>query len=784
MKIKAILIMLMASMAYSFAQDSGKKDVHIGILLDVRTMEIEPLTDRLKNEIRAVVGEDANIIFSEDQMLVNGFDLDKAEEHYQAMIAGDNDIILAFGAINNLIVSQKKEHLKPTILFGSVPGDFAELDKTKSSSGIHNLVYLVTSQSFEVDLEVFSELYPYEKVGVAVEAALERTLPVKELLDRIFQSKKAEYKLIPFESIEDITGNLDGVDALYMGAGFLLADSQISSLVTILNEKGIPSFTSTDVNDVHLGLMATNQGAETLDQFFRRIALSVEAIINGQDAADLPLYIESSSELTINYNTAERLGVPLKYSLIATTNLVGDFISVTAEKRYNLIEVMNEVLTDNLSLKSGAKDVELTGQDLKTARSNYLPDVSGSVTSTYLDPKIAEISNGQNPEYSTDGNITLSQTIFAPGATANIKIQEDLQKAQQETYNANQLDAIFDGANAYFNALLLKANLQISSRNLDLTKRNLQLARQNYESGQSGKSDLLQFRSQMAQNTQTLVEAVNQLEQGFFALNQLLNQPINRKIDVQDADLGKGVFEEYDYDQLRGFLDDPSQRIPFVDFLVRQARKNAPELKSLAYNISANERNLQLAAKGRFLPTLAVQGQFNRNFTQGGVGTDVPMGFATTPKSNYNVGLNLSLPIFQRNQQNINRQTATIQREQLDISRQNIELNLDRNVNVAVLQLTNQIANIELSKVSEEAAREGLELTQEAYATGAVNWVQLIEAQDNYLNAQLANANAVYNYLLSSLQLERFMGYYFLLHTPEENETFRQEFLTFLTTRN
>ncbi len=784
MKIKAILIMLMASMAYTFAQDAGKKDVRIGILLDVRTPEIEPLTERLKNEIKAVVGEDANLIFSEDQMLVNGFNLDQAEANYQTLIAGKTDIIIAFGAINNVVVSKKKEHLKPTILFGSEPGDFAELDKTKASSGIHNLVYLVSSQSFEVDLEVFSELYPYENVGVAVEAAMERTLPVKDLLDRIFDSKKAGYKLIPFENVDDITSGLDGVDALYLGGGFLFTDTEIEGLVEVLNEKKIPSFTATDVNDVELGLMATNQGAETLDQFFRRIALSVEAIINGQDPADLPLYIESTKELTINYNTAERLDVPLKYSYIATTNLVGDFISVTAEKRYDLLEVLSEVLAENLTLKSGAKDVELAGQDLKTAKSNYLPEVTGSVTSTYLDPKVAEVSNGQNPEYSTDGNITVSQTIFAPAASANIKIQEDLQKAQQETYNASQLDAIFDGANAYFNALLLKANLQISSRNLDLTKRNLQLAQQNYESGQSGKSDLLQFRSQLAQNTQTLVEAVNQLEQGFFSLNQLLNQPVNRRIDVQDADLGKGVFEEYDYDQLRKYLDDPSLREPFVDFLVAQARKNAPELKSLAYNISANERNLKLAAKGRFLPTLAVQGQYNNNLTRGGVGTEVPMGFGQIPRSNYSVGLNLSIPIFQRNQQNINRQTATIQKEQLDINRQNIELNLERNVNAAVLQLTNQIANIELSKVSEEAAREGLELTQESYATGAVNWVQLVEAQDNYLNAQLANANAIYNYLLSSLQLERFMGYYFLLHTAEENEAFRQEFLNFLTNRN
>ena len=160
------------------------------------------------------------------------------------------------------------------------------------------------------------------------------------------------------------------------------------------------------------------------------------------------------------------------------------------------------------------------------------------------------------------------------------------------------------------------------------------------------------------------------------------------------------------------------------------------------------------------------------------------MGFGTIPDSYYNASVNVSLPIFNRNQQNINRQTATIQKEQIDFNRQNIELNIERNVNVAVLNMINQIANIELSKVSEEAARESLELTQEAYATGAVTWVQLTEAQSNYLNAQLANASAVYNYLLSTLQLERFMGYFFLMHDTEENRAFRREFLTYLSNRN
>jgi outer membrane protein TolC len=136
--------------------------------------------------------------------------------------------------------------------------------------------------------------------------------------------------------------------------------------------------------------------------------------------------------------------------------------------------------------------------------------------------------------------------------------------------------------------------------------------------------------------------------------------------------------------------------------------------------------------------------------------------------------LNVTLPIFNQNKQNINKQIASIQSDQLNTSIDNLKLSIQRNMNDAVLQLINQIANIELSKIFEETAEEALDLTQTSYANGAVNIVQLLDAQNNYIQAQLASSNATYNYLLSSMELERALGTFFLLQTEEE----RQEFIT------
>lgn len=781
MKKPTVLVMLLFSV-FGFCQE--KNTYNIGILADFQSLKSVPILEQLQSEITSVVGEDAVINFPMNLRLINNYDIQQATDNYKELLNNETDIILAFGPVTNTILEKQSEYPKPVILFGAVNSDFSDLDLSKQTSGISNFTYLIDSQSFLEDFKKFKELTEFDTLGIAVDAPFLDFLPLRRTFDKEFALLNAQYKLIPFTSIDDITSNLDGIDAIYMAGGFFLSDSEISKLSQNFIEKGLPSFSANGSDDVSLGIMATNQSEENLDQFFRRIALTVEAYVNGSDLGELPVYIEYTPRLTINYNTADAVDVPIKYSLIGTTNFVGEFKNVKSKKDYNLLNVIDEVLERNLSLQSDKKDVELTEQDVRTAKSNYLPNLTASSSGTYVDPDLAEVSNGQSPEFSTSGAITLEQTLFSEAANANISIQKKLQKAQEENFNASQLDAILDATNAYFNILILKANTQIQLRNLDLTKTNLQIAEQNFEAGQSGKSDMLRFRSQLAQNTQSMIEAINQLEQGFIVLNQLLNNPLGMEIDVEDIEMDQGVFERYNYDELTNLLDDPKLREPFVEFLTEEALRNAPEIKALNYNLEAVERNIKLSGPGRFLPTVALRGSYNSTFNRNGAGSTAIPGFGGLVDNSYNASVSVSLPIFNQNTNNINKQIAVIQKDQLEINKDNTALAVDANVRNGVFNLVNQVSNIELSTISEDTAKESLELTQTSYSNGAVNIVQLLDAQNNYLNAQLSRVNAIYNFLLNSLQLERSLGYYFLLNSETENEAFRQRFFEFLGTRN
>ena len=351
-------------------------------------------------------------------------------------------------------------------------------------------------------------------------------------------------------------------------------------------------------------------------------------------------------------------------------------------------------------------------------------------------------------------------------------------------YNTVELDALLNASIAYFNALILKTNAEIQNENLTLTKRNLELAEQNYEAGASGKSDVLRFRSQLAQNTQSLIEAGIRLKQAYNTINQLMNIDISKKIDIEDAELSEGVFENYEYYKLFELLDNPELQTNIIAFYILEAKLNAPELKNLNYNLSAVERSYKLNGSGRFIPTLSLQGQYNLAISKSGKGSTPPLGAPVSPDGTYSLGLHISMPIFQKNQRNIYRETAGIQRDQLLVQKENIDLGIDNNITNIVLDLVNQIANIEISKIAEETAKENLDLTQNSYKQGAVPIIQLLDAQTNYLQSQQARATANYKFLITSMQLERASGYFFFMNTESNNQLFFERASQYILNKN
>ena len=776
-----LLTFFLSILSISYAQ--RKKTYTVGFLSDTITKDNKNHLKKFKKEVRAVVGNDATIIFDPKYSLNNNFDWNKAEENYNTLINSPKvDIIIASGLINNYLIYLKKEYPKPTIVFGMVNEDFIDLEEKNKTSGIHNLTYLILPQSYKRDLTSFHKVFPFKKIGIFVEKEVSNILPIKKVLDNYFDGVDATYVLMPFSNAKEIEQqikNNNTIDAVYLTGGFYLSNDEIKNISNLLIERKLPSFNNKEKNSIKQGILMSGSTDESAEQIYRRLSLNIEAIVNGTDPADLPVFLNLGTEPTINVETASKINLSLKYTTLAVANLYGELDSFENGQKYNLLSIMQRVLNDNLNLQANAKEISIQDKEVDLAISNYFPKATASANSIYLDPILAESAMGQNPEFFTSGKFTLEQVIYSEEATAGITIQKFLLKAQKETYNASELDAVLNASMAYFNVLISRKTVNINNENLKLTRKNLEIAQQNYNAGQSSKTDVLRWKSQIATSTLNLITAQNSLKQAVFTLNQELNLPIKTKLDISDADFGKGLFKTYEYKQLEQILDNPKTRQKFIDFIVEEAILNAPELKSLNYNIKASERSIRLYQRSKFLPTLGLQAEYNYDIHRGGKGATPPVGLII-PSNNYNVGVNISLPIFDRTQRNLNKQKSKIQLEQLSINKEYTELTIDQNVNNVVTDIINQIANIELTKLASESAKENLELNQISYTNGAILITTLIDAQQNYIQAQQSQANATYNYLLSSIQLERLISHYILLNSKEENNILFQKIEDYL----
>ncbi|WP_350284684.1 TolC family protein [uncultured Croceitalea sp.] len=778
---KKQMLILMLSL-FSGILLAQKKTYTVGMLLDERTEKIDTLLVRLQKQVQAVVGEDATIVFSEEHIFESQYHLEKARTAYDNLADGKVDIIMAFGAVNNKVIVEQDKHEKPTILFGSFNQDMVPEAFSEDTKAFENFIFLVEPQSYRSDLAALKVLSEFKKVGVVIEKQLLELLPLKATFDAITTDLGITYGFIPFENPSDIISGLKGFDAIYFAGGFTLSDTDVKTIANKLVEKKLPSFTLNGIDQVHLGLMATNQPNTNVNQGINKLALTIEQFVNDTPIEELTGTIEYEPRLTLNYNTAEAIGVAVRYSFLNDTDLVGKIDNALAIEKYKLSEAIQKGLAQNLNLKAAKIQVNQNYQNVKSAKADYLPTIMAQGIASYTDPDNADISFGQNPEFQTSAGVAFEQTLFSETMNANIKIQKQLQLAEQENLKAEALNTVFNVSNSYFQVLILKASTEIQLRNQEVTRRIFQLAEQNFESGLTGKSDVFRLRSQLVQNTQAVVEAVNALEQGYNGLNQILNNDLSTEIDVIDISLDDTVFNEFDYSELFALLDDPATLDAMMAFLSQEAIKNAPELKALDFNLAATERNIKLNGIGRLLPTLSLEGRYTEIFSRTGAGSN-PTAFEL-PNNLYTAGVTMSLPIFNGNRTNIARQNAQIAKSSLSIQKASSELTIATNVRNSVLNLINQFTNIELSKESEKMAQEALKLTKASYGKGAITIIQVIDAQNNLLNTQLAKATAIYSYLLSAIQVERAIGHYFLLSTEEENSAFTKRFFEYLNTKN
>ena len=679
------------------------------------------------------------------------------------------DMLLVSGLAANQIGAARKQFAKPTFLPLVFDAELLGVKASGSGSGVSNLNYLVDRVEFSEQLASFQRVAPVKNIALLVDEVILAAVPV--LAEKARQLAKERGITMSFVGHNGVDHNLldkfpADVDGLMIAGLPRLPKAQMANLLEQINERQLPSFSLLGSDGVRQGMLVSDSPATDWQRIARRNALNMQAVMLGEATAEQPVLFQGKRELTINMATARKVGLSPRFDVMSEAVLLNQQQEIGGP-RYDLTAVAQLAVARNLQLSAEAYGVAAGNTDVASARGNLLPQLSLGAAATRR--KVSPlVQAGQQAQRSSDGSLSFNQLVYSDDAWSNYHIQVHLQRNREAGFDQLRLDIIQAATVAYLNVLRAREQLRIQQDNLSLTRNNLSLARDRVEAGSSSAADQYRWESQLASDRSALLQAQASFKQARENLNRLLHRPITEPFQLAGAQINEPfVMTEKEFNEL---IDNPRNLGFLTDFSVQRGVELSPQLRQLQAQLDAKQREITNRKRDFWLPDFSISSQYGRNINQSGVGAGPGESL-----DDWSVSLNATLPLFEGGSRKSALSKSKLESQQLQTliaaSREQIE----QQVRAQVHSTSASYSSIELSRQAAEAAGKNLDLVSDSYAKGVVSVIELLDAQNAALQAQGAAANAVYDFLINVMNLQREVGEFeFLLPSEQRGQLAEQ----------
>lgn len=752
--------------------------VRIGIVVDGPWERNDEIRQMFEQEILTLAKGEFDVRFPKDKLVVADWSLAGVKAAVDRLLADSEvDLILTLGVYASDDVCRRGDLPKPVIAPVVIDAEIQGLPSKDGTSGVKNLNYLTFPSHIRRDIEAFLEIVSFSKVIILGNKRTHEAIPELPMRTRkALEELGVEPQFLPIDkSIDEAFAALPAdAEAVYVAPLLHLPPGDFERLVEGLIERKLPSFSLFGISEVEQGLLAT-MTPDIFPRLTRRVALNVQRILLGEDAGTMPVTFAVGERLTINMATARKIGVSPPWRVITEADLLNEQRK-EIERKLSLARVMQEAITTNLDLAAEERAVAAGEQSISQARSVLLPQINLSSFGALIDQDRAEASFGTQAQRTWTGSATFSQIIFSEPAWANVSIQRSLQHIRIQEREQLRLDIAQEAAAAYLNVLRAKTFERVQKENLKRTRSNLELAKVREAIGYSRRSEVFRWESEIANDRKDVIEANAQRNLAEIALNRLLHRPVEESFLIQEIGLTDPALVT-SQQRVLDYFDDPVSFKTFRAFMVEEGIASSPELRALDAAIAAKEREFRSASRSFWLPTIALQAEIASLFDEGGAGTsslqlppNIPVTFPEVDDTNWNVGLSLSIPLFEGGSRFAETSQASEELEQLRIDRGALAERIEQRIRSALHIAGASYAGIALSQDAAEAARKNLDLVTDSYSRGAVDILDLLDAQNAALLADLAAANAVYDFLIDLMEVERSIGKFYFFASEEERK--------------
>lgn len=383
------------------------------------------------------------------------------------------------------------------------------------------------------------------------------------------------------------------------------------------------------------------------------------------------------------------------------------------------------------------KAMELTGQSLETtyeqSKQQRLPNLSASVGQN--------INNNENG-WSTSGNVGVgsSVTIYQGGNISNTieqnRLNMERNEVQLERYDNQLATQILQ---SFLTILGNQELLKYQQEVLNTSREQVKQGRTRYRVGSILESDLLLLEAQYYSDSNNVVDTRINIDNNLLDLKVLLSMNPSDDLEI--------IAPETDN------LDDLKASLPTEEEAVSQAMEYMPDLRLGDYDIRLAEKNVDMA-RGNYFPSISA----NANVGMGVLSYDSDGNHKWYNTPTESAGISMSIPIYSRGQTKANVKKSRIALEQAQLDYEQSALSVRQTVVQAYRNVVAAYNAYKVSQLKEEAYGKSFNAYNIQYQYGSITTVELLQQQNNYLNALNSYIQNKYSLLMKRKILDVYMG--------------------------
>ena len=741
------MLLLWSTISVLAAPGLGQS-VRIGIILDGPWEFLAVLEPMIREELEVLTQDEFDIRFDARDRIEGNWDFSTIESGFERLVADPEvDVVLCLGLISSqLALSRPDGFDKPVVAPLAFEPSLIGTARVGPGSGIRNLSFVVQNETLRTELDAFARLMSFERVALVVNREFLDALPnaTRSILDALDGAAySAEFIGVSNDPAEALQLLPEEADAVY-AYPLLMDEGAQRALIRGLNDRGLPTFSTVGSEAVEMGMLASLRGDDRV-RLARRTALNIQRILLGDAPEEIPVALPAGLQLVVNMETARTIGAHLPWDALLEAELLNE--QEQGLRRLDLAAAARMAVQANLSLSAQEFGVDAAALDIDRARAALRPSISSSFTTSRIDEDRAA-SVG---EQTTSASLQLDQTIYAEPLLANRSIAEFQVGAERAGLAEARLDVALEASEAYLNLLRALNLKEVRRSNLERTRANAALADVRRQVGAAAAGEIYRWRSQLAVDRQTLIDAEAGVDASRVALNRVLHLPLEERLDVVDVSLDDSTVLP-PLQRFETYISTPFHFALLRDFAVARALETSPALQQVDALVAAQGRFVTSQRRSFWLPSVGARASLDERLSESGVGSEI---VALLPSTSWSVALVASLPLYSGGERSATLRQAELQLEQLEGQRAALAERIEEGVRSANILTRSAYARTDLAREAAEAAEQNLELVQDAYARGAVNILELLDAQNAALEAQTSATDTRYDFFINLMRLQR-----------------------------